>query len=197
MKRYLLVAICSFFGLTLSAAQIRWQGSGFSESVTLGTAYLIGVAKESASVSRVDLLTIKSSLSTTGIPTSYDAKYVTWGNLLQSESSGATDSDYSSKMTLDFNNDVNYSDVITNQSYILIDYFVVFIQGDKISVSETTQMFAWTTALDADTSTTNNGFGSIFTSDGVWYNATPVPEPTIWALLVLGVAGVALRRRAR
>ena len=187
MKKLIIALATITVGVAASAASFNWQatsgrlydGSGNTGSdyyVKSGTAYLLFAS----ALTQSDLVTAFAADAATAA-TTVSGKAVSTGAL----NSGA-------RVDL-----VEFSaDVTSDQTA----YFVVF-NGDKMYVSDTAA--AGYMAVGAS----DISFGSLTASSKVtlnaadgysaagWYQAAAVPEPTSGLLMLLGMAGLALRRK--
>lgn len=90
----------------------------------------------------------------------------------------------------------NYGDIATAADYAPVDtgtYFIIFTEGlnyAATSVAAADAVNAWTGLAGSSQA------GRPVTVSDFTGTLVPVPEPTALALLALGVAGLALRRRA-
>ena len=133
----------------------------------------------------------------------FDAGITSASTLLEGIRSGKTLADYTSAQvkttSLDgdaklANTDVTYGSAGTSYSF-----YSVMVDGDKLFLTDTltdlvaqqsdTVMVTWS-GMSTMTTTMK---GDAAYSTGGWYNT--VPEPTSGLLMLLGVAGLALRRR--
>lgn len=82
------------------------------------------------------------------------------------------------------------------------DFYYAIVNGDDLLISTLkpvdatdvgTKSFAWADA--SSTTFTKNNYGAADFGSAGWYSTAAVPEPTSGLLLLLGMAGLALKRK--
>jgi len=79
-------------------------------------------------------------------------------------------------------------------------YYMAIINGDDVFLSSSVSALGQASSTSAVSfsglgSATKNAFGDAAYSSAGWYSTASVPEPTSGFLLLLGVAGLALKRK--
>lgn len=176
MKKFLLLCALAVGSFAYSAS-LTWAAESFSSSYNSGTVYLVQVATanyadSSAIVSALTGSTYAAFSASTGV------------TKLQSVTNSSTALDY-----WDVDGDVIYTkgtaSGITLSSDVLVYIIIASDDATKYLVSDT----GLYPNLDASGSIYS---GITFSS---WTEVNNAPEPTVLALLALGVAGMALKRR--
>ena len=169
-------------------AQALMNGSGAGGAANLfnGTAYIFDATK----ISQSELFNAFAANTATFDATAQTG-YVASGIV----ANGAIDSNNSA-------NKFGYGNQSTSDAKVYQDYFFALVDGDKMYLSATkADNPANGTDTAANVNFGNQGQGSVqlptegYSANGRWAQAQAVPEPTSGLLLLLGVAGMALRRR--
>lgn len=185
MKRLLLLTLALVFGNCAIAATLNWYTFAVPQDFAGGIAYLFSV---DGGVTQTE---IADYLTTSGIESIPDTVSL-WGNAQTIVNLGTKDTPL-------YGSSENLTGITTDQ---------VPVQGEVVwcvIFDPETNSFA----LSGSVEQTNGAGDAVFVFADNWENPTEaywtvgklgsdnVPEPTALALLALGVAGVALRRRVR
>lgn len=182
MKKLMLMAAVAMTAAVVNAAACSWSISGSATaSVKNGTAVwtTVGNSPVAYLILAADVTAVQTELST----------------------KAAMDTSYAMATTSVFNNKGRFSNVEVDLPATSASYSMVLIYTDKEDANKIWYQFASTAdaAAGSDDPTTPADPASFtatyFAADG-WTSATAsVPEPTSGILLLLGMAGLALRRK--
>lgn len=131
-----------------------------------------------------------------------DASTVSQGTLVEGIRSGKTMSDYTkiSSQALDTNSRLTAKEFSYGEAGGNYNFYMAIVSGDNVFVSDSVSASGQLSdTVDVKfsgikTATQTLKADAAYSSAG-WYSTAAVPEPTSGLLMLLGIAGLALRRR--
>lgn len=185
MKKILVVAMVAFAAICSQAATVSWTLTNVNQGGTGVSGAMYIFTTETAS--RDAILALAGTGADAVSAAMADAS-ITWKVANGTGSVGATSTDKVDITTAGLNGSTSYN------------FFAVVFDTDTITDESNFFVTALKSQTMADAATANNkviGWGSQATAsaaEGAW-NAVAVPEPTSGLLMLVGLAGLALRRR--
>ncbi len=181
MKKILITLAVAACAAAVQASAFNWTASGTNASKTF----------YGASGSTIPGLTVYLM----------DVATVSQGALVEAIRAGGAITDYTAvkSQTLDSNSRITATEFSYGETGTTYNFYMAIVDGDNIFVSNSVEVYGQL----ADTSdvkysgiktATQTVLGDAAYSSAGWYTAA-VPEPTSGLLMLLGIAGLALKRK--
>ena len=184
MKKIMIAVAAVALAVSAQAASFNWSSSGTSSAKTM---YAVGGDTLYASAGAVTLYL-------------FDTATISQADLLAGLRDGGAITDFTSvaNQTLADTSRVTAQEVSYGSAGADYNFYMAVVDGDNVFISDakaaTGQASATANVYFTGLKTaTSNNFGDAAYSAGGWYAA--VPEPTSGLLMLVGLAGLALRRR--
>ena len=184
MKKLIMALAAMTLTVSVQAATFNWTSAGSSSAKTL---YAVGGDTLYASAGAVTVYL-------------FDAATVSQADLLTGLRDEKAITDYSAvaSQTLADTSRLTATEFTYGQAEQDYNFYMAVVNGDNVFISDVKGASGQASATSAVSfsglkSATQNNFGEAAYSTGGWYTA--VPEPTSGLLMLVGLAGLALRRR--
>ena len=184
MKKIMIAVAAVALAVSAQAASFNWSSSGTSSAKTM---YAVGGDTLYASAGAVTLYL-------------FDTATISQADLLAGLRDGGAIDGFTSvaTQTLDSNSRLPGKVLDYGAAENTYNFYMAVVNGDNVFISDVKSAYGqlsdtanvYFTGLRTATS---NNFGDAAFSTGGWYAA--VPEPTSGLLMLVGLAGLALRRR--
>ena len=185
MKKIIVALGALVFAVAAHAASFNWTSTGLASTRNIYSS---------------DASTLLYSANSTAMLYLFDAATVTQGDLLAGLRSGSAITDFTSvaSQTIASNSRVASQAVSYGTAGMDYTFYMAIVDGDNVFLSGDVPASGQESdtpniAINGLTTATKNNFGDAAYSAAGWY--TTVPEPTSGILMLVGLAGLALRRR--
>ena len=199
MKKLIISAAAIAFAVVANAATVSWSITGVQDAsenkLTAGHTYMFFATSASAAQTQIAAITALAGKGAAALTTAMaDAA---WNDTKKATAAGnfsigtaAAAGGY----TLPTNSDLGLTGGTTYYAYAVIFDTEAITDSSNYIVAQGTPTTSGFTP-NGDSSSMNKTFNLGSQSSATWYATSSVPEPTSGLLLLLGVAGLALRRR--
>ena len=185
MKKVMIALAAVALAVSAHAASFSWTSTGLATTKNIYAA---------------DGATLLYSANNAAVLYLFDAATVSQSELLAGLRDGGVITDFSSvaNQTIASNSRVTAQNVSYGSSGNDYTFYMAIVNGDNVFLSSGVTVGAQDAAtaniaINGLATATKNNFGDAAYSAGGWYAA--VPEPTSGLLMLVGLAGLALRRR--
>ena len=191
MKQKIIAAVFGLFIANIAfAAQFNWNAGYFTSDFSNGKSYVLHVASGTTSAEAIASYILNNGLTYTG--TDVDIDQIGSANVLEDGGYYFASGSGEFETAGTYNNIFLLTLSADQTKFVISDFVSITVNNDKPVTLPDGNWTAWEDEPLAWATET----GTVGSSEPSDSDDGKVPEPTALALLALGVAGLALRRRA-
>ncbi len=199
MKKLIVSTIAVALALVANAATVSWTITGVQDSsankLTAGHTYMFFATSAAAAQTQIAAITALAGSGADSLTTAMSS--AAWNDTKKATAAGTFSIGTSAAMggyTLPTNASLGLSGGTTYFAYaVIFDTETITDASNYIVAQGTPTTSGFTT--NGDTSSMNKSINIGSQSSATWYAVGSVPEPTSGLLMLLGVAGLALKRK--